>query len=197
MKTLGRQARMTLRFPFQLLGLARFEILSTIPRQVVRRRTQDRYAYTPPRPAGSRKQSVRLRLRPPRNRTAKPSTADGSHIQVIVAPRPIIRPCRELLPRAFLQEPVDPGSGRRIVEAEQVGFGRDLSVQHVVGQQLEVEELAHVSLVGTAPPVVVDRGGEAGTSKQWRDVIEDSPQQGMYGVAITPGVVVVQFANQP
>ena len=28
-------------------------------------------------------------------------------------------------------------------------------------------------------------------------MVEDGPQQGMDGVAITPGVVVVQFANQP
>jgi hypothetical protein len=35
---------------------------------------------------------------------------------------------RELLARAFLQEPVDPGSGRWIVEAEQVGLVRDLPV---------------------------------------------------------------------
>jgi hypothetical protein len=68
-----------------------------------------------------------------------------------------------------LQEPVDPGSGRSIVEAEQVGFVRDLPVQ------LEVEELANLPMVVTALPVVVHHGREAGTFEPQRYVIENDP----------------------
>src|SRR5260370_10973631 len=46
-----------------------------------------------------------------------------------------------MLARAFLQELVDPGSGRRIVQAEQVRLVRDLPVHHVIGMRLEVYEL--------------------------------------------------------
>ncbi len=71
-----------------------------------------------------------------------------------------------MLARAFLQELVDPGSGRRIVQAKQVRLVRDLPVQHVIGMQLEVEELARVSPVGTAPPVVVHSGWEVGSGEE-------------------------------
>ena len=40
-------------------------------------------------------------------------------------------------------------------------------------------------------------GGEAGTAEQWRDVIENGPQQGMHSIGVAPGVVVVQLADQP
>ena len=63
--------------------------------------------------------------------------------------------------------------GGHVIEAEQVHLSRDLPVQYVIGLQLEVEELAHVALIGTVPLLVVHGGCEVGAFQQWRDVIED------------------------
>jgi hypothetical protein len=104
---------------------------------------------------------------------------------------------RELLACAFLQEPVDPGSRGNIFQTEQIRPAGDLPMQCVIGLQLEVEELAHVALIGTAPPVVVRNGGEVSTSKQRWYMIKGGPQQCVHGIAITPDVVVIQLVNQP
>jgi hypothetical protein len=69
-------------------------------------------------------------------------------------------------------------------------------VQRIIGLKLEVEELAHVGLVGPAPLVVVHSGCEVGISQQRRDMIQDGPEQGVRGVAISPEIVVVQLLDQ-
>lgn len=97
---------------------------------------------------------------------------------------------------ALLDEPIDLGSWREVVHAEQVRPFGDLAMEGVIALELEVEQSLDVALVGLAPLVVVGHFNEVRVAEDRRDVIEDRPQQRVRCVRALARSVVVQLAEE-
>jgi hypothetical protein len=70
-------------------------------------------------------------------------------------------------------------------------------MQCVVSLEFEVQQPAHVALVGPAPLVVVGHRPEIRAPEHRRHMTKNCPKECPRCVCVTPGVVVVEFLNQP